>query len=84
MNIRLILEILVSIVAVEFIAIIIQLGKYKKVVEESIEYENFRKEVIIKANKERRELKEALEKQKEMQDKLAELNRKREKAKERD
>ena len=42
MNIRLILGILVSIVAVEFIAIIIQLGKYKKVVEESIEYENFR------------------------------------------
>lgn len=30
MNVRLIIGILVSIVAVEFIAIIVQLGKYKK------------------------------------------------------
>ena len=54
MNIRLILGILVSIV-INIIAIIIQLGKYKKVVEESIEYENFRKEVrIVRANREKR------------------------------
>lgn len=81
MNIRLIIGILVSIVAVEFIAIIVQLGKYKKVVNESIEYENFRKEVLTKASKERLKLQEVLEKQKDMQDKLKELNSKREKAK---
>lgn len=81
MNIRLIIGILVSIVAVEFIAIIVQLGKYKKVVDESIEYENFRKEVLTKASTERVKLQEALEKQKEMQDKLKDLNAKREKAK---
>ncbi|MFR1777801.1 MAG: hypothetical protein ACLSW4_07105 [Clostridia bacterium] len=81
MNVRLIIGILVSIVAVEFIAIIVQLGKYKKVVNESIEYENFRKEVLTKASKERLKLQEVLEKQKDMQDKLKELNSKREKAK---
>ena len=80
MNIRLILGILGGIVAVEFIAIIIQLRIYKREVERSIEYENFRKEVLIKVAKERRELREALAKQKEMQEKLAELNKKREKA----
>ena len=61
MNVRLIIGILVSIVAVEFIAIIVQLGKYKKVVNESIEYENFRKEVLTKASKERLKLQEVLE-----------------------
>ena len=81
MNVRLIIGILVSILAVEFIAIIVQLGKYKKVVNESIEYENFRKEVLTKASKERLKLQEVLEKQKDMQDKLKELNSKREKAK---
>ena len=81
MNVRLIIGILVSIEAVEFIAIIVQLGKYKKVVNESIEYENFRKEVLTKASKERLKLQEVLEKQKDMQDKLKELNSKREKAK---
>ena len=81
MNVRLLIGILVSIVAVEFIAIIVQLGKYKKVVNESIEYENFRKEVLTKASKERLKLQEVLEKQKDMQDKLKELNSKREKAK---
>lgn len=81
MNVRLIIGILVSIVAVEFIAIIVQLGKYKKVVNESIEYENFRKEVLTKASKEKLKLQEVLEKQKDMQDKLKELNSKREKAK---
>ena len=53
MNIRLIIGILVSIVAVEFIAIIVQLGKYKKVVDESIEYENLREEILEKATKKR-------------------------------
>ena len=61
MNIRLILGILGGIVAVEFIAIIIQLRIYKREVDKSIEYENFRKDVLIKAAKERRELREALE-----------------------
>lgn len=54
MNIRLILGILGGIVAVEFIAIIIQLRIYKREVDKSIEYENFRKDVLIKAAKERR------------------------------
>lgn len=77
MNIRLILGILGGIVAVEFIAIIIQLRIYKREVEKSIEYENFRKEVLIKAAKERRELREALEKQQELKEKMAELSQKR-------
>ena len=59
MNIRLILGILGGIVAVEFIAIIIQLRIYKREVDKSIEYENFRKDVLIKAAKERRELSKA-------------------------
>lgn len=80
MNIRLILGILGSIVAVEFIAIIFQLRIYKREVEKNIEYENFRKEVLIKAAKERRELKEALAKQQELKSKMGELSKKREKA----
>lgn len=80
MNIRLILGILGSIVAVEFIAIIFQLRIYKREVEKNIEYENFRKEVLIKAAKERRELKEALAKQQELKSKMEELSKKREKA----
>lgn len=80
MNIRLILGILGGIVAVEFIAIIFQLRIYKREVEKSIEYENFRKEVLIKAAKERRELREALAKQQELKDKMAELAKKREEA----
>ena len=80
MNIRLILEILGGIVAVEFIAIIIQLKIYKREVDKSIEYENFRKDVLIKAAKERRELREALEKQQELKEKMAELSKKREEA----
>lgn len=78
MNIRLILGILGGIVAVEFIAIIIQLGIYKREVDKSIEYENFRKDVLIKAAKERRELREALAKQQELKEKMAELSKKRE------
>lgn len=78
MNIRLILGILGGIVAVEFIAIIIQLRIYKREVDKSIEYENFRKDVLIKAAKERRELREALEKQQELKEKMAELSNKRE------
>ncbi len=80
MNIRLILGILGSIVAVEFIAIIIQLRIYKREIEKSIEYENFRKDVLIKAAKERRELREALAKQQELKEKMAELSKKRENA----
>ena len=80
MNIRLILGILGSIVAVEFIAIIIQLRIYKREIEKSIEYENFRKDVLIKAAKERRELREALAKQQELKEKMAELTKKRENA----
>lgn len=78
MNIRLILGILGGIVAVEFIAIIIQLRIYKREVDKSIEYENFRKDVLIKAAKKRRELREALEKQQELKEKMAELSNKRE------
>lgn len=76
MNIRLILGILGSIVAVEFIAIIIQLRIYKREVDKSIEYENFRKDVLIKAAKERRELKEALAKQQQLKQKMEELSKK--------
>ncbi len=81
MNIRLILGILGSIVAVEFIAIIIQLRIYKREVDKSIEYENFRKDVLIKAAKERRELKEALAKQQQLKQKMEELSKKREQIK---
>lgn len=80
MNIRLILGILGGVVAVEFIAIIIQLRIYKREVDKSIEYENFRKDVLIKAAKERRELREALAKQQELKEKMAELSKKREEA----
>ena len=80
MNIRLILGILGGIVAVEFIAIIIQLRIYKREVDKSIEYENFRKDVLIKVAKERRELREALEKEQELKEKMAELSKKREEA----
>ena len=78
MNIRLILEILGGIVAVEFIAIIIQLKIYKREVDKSIEYENFRKDILVKAAKERRELREALDKQQELKEKMEELSKKRE------
>lgn len=80
MNIRLILGILGGIVAVEFIAIIIQLRIYKREVDKSIEYGNFRKDVLIKVAKERRELREALAKQQELKEKMTELSKKREEA----
>ena len=80
MNIRLILGILGGVVAVEFIAIIIQLRIYKREVDKSIEYENFRKDVLIKVAKERRELREALANQQELKEKMAELSKKREEA----
>ena len=80
MNIRLILGILGGVVAVEFIAIIIQLRIYKREVDKSIEYENFRKDVLIKVAKERRELREALEKQRELKEKMEELSKKRDEA----
>ena len=69
-----------GVVAVEFIAIIIQLRIYKREVDKSIEYENFRKDVLIKVAKERRELREALAKQQELKEKMAELSKKREEA----
>lgn len=78
MNIRLILGILGGIVAVEFIAIIIQLKIYKREVDKSIEYENFRKDILVKAAKERRELRDALAKQQELKEKMEELSKKRE------
>lgn len=78
MNIRLILGILGGIVAVEFIAIIIQLKIYKREVDKSIEYENFRKDILVKAAKERRELREALAKQQELKEKMEEFSKKRE------
>lgn len=78
MNIRLILGILGGIVAVEFIAIIIQLKIYKREVDKSIEYENFRKDILVKAAKERRELRETLDKQQELKEKMEELSKKRE------
>ena len=78
MNIRLILGILGGVVAVEFIAIIIQLKIYKREVDKSIEYENFRKDILVKAAKERRELREALDKQQELKEKMEELSKKRE------
>ena len=78
MNIRLIIGILGGIVAVEFIAIIIQLKIYKREVDKSIEYENFRKDILVKAAKERRELREALDKQQELKEKMEELSKKRE------
>jgi hypothetical protein len=78
MNIRLILGILGEIVAVEFIAIIIQLKIYKREVDKSIEYENFRKDILVKAAKERRELRDALAKQQELKEKMEELSKKRE------
>jgi len=53
---------------------------YKREVDKSIEYENFRKDVLIKAAKERRELREALAKQQELKEKMAELSKKREEA----
>ena len=80
MNIRLILRILGAIVAVVFIAIIVQLKIYKREVDKSIEYENFKKDVLIKVAKERRELREALAKQQELKEKMAELSKKREEA----
>ena len=78
MNIRLILGILGGIVAVEFIAIIIQLKIYKREVDKSIEYEKFRKDILVKVAKERRELREALDKQQELKEKMEELSKKRE------
>ena len=78
MNIRLILGILGGIVAVEFIAIIIQLKIYKREVDKSIEYENFRKDILVKAAKERRQVREALGKQQELKEKMEELSKKRE------
>lgn len=77
MNVRLILGVLGGIVAAEFIAIIVQLNIYKREVDKSIEYENFRKEVLIKAAKERKELREALAKQQELKNKMEELREKR-------
>lgn len=77
MNVRLILGILGGIVAAEFVAIIVQLNIYKREVDKSIEYENFRKEVLIKAAKERKELREALAKQQELKEKMEELQQKR-------
>ena len=80
MNIKLILGILGAIVAVEYIAIIVQLKIYKREGDKSIEYENFKKDVLIKVAKERRELREALAKQQELKEKMAELSKKREQA----
>lgn len=79
MNIRLIMGILGGIIAAEFVAILVQLNIYKKEIDKGIEYENFRKQVLLKAAKERRELREALAKQQELKDRMEELRKKREK-----
>ena len=73
MNIRLIMGILGGIIAAEFVAILVQLNIYKKEIDKGIEYENFRKQVLLKAAKERRELREALAKQQELKNKMEEL-----------
>lgn len=82
MNIRLIMGILGGIIAAEFVAILVQLNIYKKEIDKGIEYENFRKQVLLKAAKERRELREALAKQQELKDRMEELRKKREKTQE--
>lgn len=79
MNIRLIIGTLTTLIALELVGILYQTIQYKKAVEESIKYEEFRKDVLIKASKERNKVREALQKQKELQNKMDELNSKRKK-----
>ncbi len=82
MNIRLIIQILIGMIFIEFIAIIYQTKVYKRELNKSIEYEKFREQVLAKAEKEREEIRAAMKKQQELRDRLEELNKKREKIKE--
>lgn len=81
MNIRLIIQILIGMIFIEFIAIIYQTKVYKRELNKSIEYEKFREQVLAKAEKEREEIRAAMKKQQELRDRLEELNKKREKIK---
>lgn len=81
MNIRLIIQILIGMIFIEFIAILYQTKVYKRELNKSIEYEKFREQVLAKAEKEREEIRTAMKKQKELRDRLEELNKKREKIK---
>lgn len=81
MNIRLIIQILIGMIFIEFIAILYQTKVYQKELNKSIEYEKFREQVLAKAEKEREEIRAAMKKQKELRDRLEELNKKREKIK---
>ena len=81
MNIRLIINILIGMIFLEFIAILYQTKIYKRELNKSIEYEKFREQVLAKAEKEREEIRAAMKKQKELRDRLEELNKKREKIK---
>ena len=82
MNIRLIIQILIGMIFIEFIAILYQTKVYKRELNKSIEYEKFREQVLAKAEKEREEIRAAMKKQQELRDRLEELNKKREKIKE--
>ena len=82
MNIRLIIQILIGMIFIEFIAIIYQTKVYKRELNKSIEYEKFREQVLAKAEKEREEIRAAMKKQQELRDRLEEINKKREKIKE--
>lgn len=81
MNIRLIIQILIGMIFIEFIAILYQTKIYKRELNKSIEYEKFREQVLAKAEKEREEIRTAMKKQQELRDRLEELNKKREKIK---
>ena len=81
MNIRLIIQILLAMIFIEFIAIIYQTRVYKQELNKSIEYEKFREEVLAKPEKEREEIRTAMKKQKVLKERLEELNKKREKIK---
>ena len=81
MNIRLIIQILLAMIFIEFIAIIYQTRVYKQELNKSIEYEKFREEVYAKEEKEREEIRTAMKKQKVLKERLEELNKKREQIK---
>ena len=81
MNIRLIIQILLAMIFIEFIAIIYQTRVYKQELNKSIEYEKCREEVLAKAEKEREEIRTAMKKQKVLKERLEELNKKREQIK---
>ena len=72
MNIRLIIQILLAMIFIEFIAIIYQTRVYKQELNKSIEYEKFREEVLAKAEKEIEEIRTAMKKQKVLKERLEE------------